>query len=269
MRSKSLKLTVVVLLFSVASVMPIALLTNDVESTSFEKPGPTLYFEDTWYGTKSTGFTVVVRAKVFNLTDTEVPDPNWFFYTIPLGNLWSVRLNFTWDPTILQYVNHTKMMPVETYPNGILHTPINVILEELDDAAGTYHLSASSSSGATVFNNPGASNTIFEMTFNVIGPGWSPLSWPSGSVSLADDGMKPIGVDYGGNDLYIYILDGLAKRPGDTDGDHDVDYDDFIALAGAYGTSTGDAGYDPNADFDEDGEVNYDDFIVLAGAYGT
>jgi hypothetical protein len=249
--------------------MSTTLLTKVAESVTLETPGPTIYFEDTWSGTKFTGFTVVVRAKIFNLTDTEVRDPDWFFYWIPLGNLWSLRFNFTWDPTILQYVNHTKTMPVETYPGGVLHEPINVILEQLDDAAGFYHLSASSSAGATPFNNPDAHNTIFEMTFNVISPGWSPLTWTPGSVDLADDGMTPIGVDYTGNNRYIYILDGVARRPGDADGDHDVDYDDFIVLAGAYGTSNGDPGYDPDADFDEDGDVDYDDFIVLAGAYGT
>lgn len=56
--------------------------------------------------------------------------------------------------------------------------------------------------------------------------------------------------------------------PGDTDSDGDVDYDDFIVLAGAYGSSSGQPAYDERADFDHDGDVDYDDFIVLAGNYG-
>ncbi len=56
---------------------------------------------------------------------------------------------------------------------------------------------------------------------------------------------------------------------GDCDGDYEVDYDDFIILAGAYGTSVGEAGYHARADLDNDGDVDYDDFITLAGAYGT
>ncbi len=61
----------------------------------------------------------------------------------------------------------------------------------------------------------------------------------------------------------------LVTIAGDIDGDLDVDYDDFIVLAGAYGSSVGDPAYVPEADFDGDGEVDYDDFIVLAGNYGT
>jgi len=54
----------------------------------------------------------------------------------------------------------------------------------------------------------------------------------------------------------------------DKDSGHDVDYDDFTILAGAYGSKRGDPGYDERADFDNDDDVDYDDFIVLAGNYG-
>ncbi len=55
---------------------------------------------------------------------------------------------------------------------------------------------------------------------------------------------------------------------GDIDGDLHVDYDDFIILAGAYGTSEGDPLYNRDADVNRDGNVDYDDFIWLAGNYG-
>ncbi|NIM46628.1 MAG: S8 family serine peptidase [Candidatus Aenigmarchaeota archaeon] len=56
---------------------------------------------------------------------------------------------------------------------------------------------------------------------------------------------------------------------GDIDGDFDVDYDDWIVVAGAYGSSIGQPAYDARADFDKDGDVDYDDFMVLAGYYET
>ncbi len=59
----------------------------------------------------------------------------------------------------------------------------------------------------------------------------------------------------------------LVTIAGDVDGDLDVDYDDFIVLAGAYGSSFGQPAYKPEADLDNDGEVDYDDFIILAGNY--
>lgn len=55
---------------------------------------------------------------------------------------------------------------------------------------------------------------------------------------------------------------------GDNDADGDVDYDDFINFAGAYGSKIGDRNYDPNCDFDNDGDVDFDDFIFLAYHYG-
>ncbi len=55
---------------------------------------------------------------------------------------------------------------------------------------------------------------------------------------------------------------------GDTDRDSDIDYDDFIVLAGAYGTVIGQPAYRPEADFDGDDNIDYDDFILLAGNYG-
>jgi hypothetical protein len=58
------------------------------------------------------------------------------------------------------------------------------------------------------------------------------------------------------------------KLAGDADTDRDVDYSDFIVLAGAYGSTLGQTAYKRNADFDIDGDVDYTDFIALAGNYG-
>ena len=56
---------------------------------------------------------------------------------------------------------------------------------------------------------------------------------------------------------------------GDFDDDGDVDWDDFLMFADAYGSSDGDANYDVLADFDSDGDVDWDDFLMFADIYGT
>jgi parallel beta-helix repeat protein len=56
--------------------------------------------------------------------------------------------------------------------------------------------------------------------------------------------------------------------PGDADGDGDVDFDDFIILAGCYGGNAGTSSYDQLADFNQDGPIDFDDFVILAGNYG-
>lgn len=54
---------------------------------------------------------------------------------------------------------------------------------------------------------------------------------------------------------------------GDIDGDGDVDYGDFLAFAASYLKSSGQPGYDREADFDCDGDVDYDDFLTFAANY--
>lgn len=54
---------------------------------------------------------------------------------------------------------------------------------------------------------------------------------------------------------------------GDVDGSNRVDLDDFLILAGAYETTTGDPRWDGRADLTRSGMVDLDDFLVLAAAY--
>ncbi|MBK8025522.1 MAG: PD40 domain-containing protein [Chloroflexi bacterium] len=55
---------------------------------------------------------------------------------------------------------------------------------------------------------------------------------------------------------------------GDANDDNTINIADFSILAAAFGTSTGQPGYDPRADFNADGYVNITDFSVLAANFG-
>jgi hypothetical protein len=83
-----------------------------------------------------------------------------------------------------------------------------------------------------------------------------------------------------GGDDRVYLLNDDTKRwevyeigigaecAGDVDADGDTDLSDLAALLAAYGTSTGEPGYDPNADLDMDGDVDLSDLALLLGDYG-
>jgi len=69
-----------------------------------------------------------------------------------------------------------------------------------------------------------------------------------------------------GTDTIEARTTGVVK--GDFDGDGDIDFDDFVEFAGAYGATTcADANYNPIADFDDDCDVDFDDFVEFAGVY--
>lgn len=60
---------------------------------------------------------------------------------------------------------------------------------------------------------------------------------------------------------------GAAPSP-DFDGDGTVGFADFIAFAGAFGTSDTDVAFDARFDLDGDGTVGFGDFVIFARSFG-
>jgi hypothetical protein len=127
---------------------------------------------------------------IFNLTDATISDPINPLIIYPLGNLFGLDIIFSWDPTVLEYVNHTVTIPVETYPTGVLHSPILPVLDEVNETAGTYQFAVTSMFPAEEFNNPGQHNTIFSITLKTKTVGTSALKLQN--VDLASSDYKSI-----------------------------------------------------------------------------
>jgi hypothetical protein len=53
-----------------------------------------------------------------------------------ISNLYGFDLQTTWNPAWLKYVNHTVTVPVETYPEGLLHGPIAKLKNVVDENGG-------------------------------------------------------------------------------------------------------------------------------------
>ena len=143
-------------------------------------------------------FTIYV--KVFNLTNAFYRTSDFWRPGEPLppynpngrlnyslGNLFGFDLELSWDPTLLGYINHTVHIPMEDYPDGVLHEPIFSIFDDVDTEVGTYRLSKASMYPAEEFNCPNKSALIFEMTFQIKKQGACTLSLNSVQLAIPAD----------------------------------------------------------------------------------
>ena len=153
-------------------------------------------FVDPINETADVGDSIAISVKVFNLSGNfRVTNEEWVLgeplpppggrYNYSLGYLYAFELQLSWDPTILEYANHTVKVPIETYPEGILHEPIIDAVDSVDPIAGTYRLAQSSQYPAQTFNAPNANATVFTMIFNVKKQGKCTLNLTN--VDLATD----------------------------------------------------------------------------------
>jgi len=83
---------------------------------------------------------------------------------VDVVNLYGLDIQFRWDPTILEYVSHVVKIPVETYPDGVLYSPILPVKNAVNATAGTYWIAYASMYPAPAFSGTG---TVFTMTFRV------------------------------------------------------------------------------------------------------
>lgn len=77
--------------------------------------------------------------------------------------LCGLGLQVTWNTTSLEYVSHTMMIPVEEHPGGILHRPVLIVANTVNETKRTYDCAVATLGGAP-FNGSGAA---FEITLRV------------------------------------------------------------------------------------------------------
>ena len=169
-------ITVLILNLSIVgiAILPTMIVTAD---TVLATDMPVVYIDPQNVNVEP-GENFTISVKIFNLTDT-IYASNWEWepgqplptpdslHVYTLGNLYALDIQLGWDPTILEYVDHTVKIPVETYPDGVLHEPIQDLMDVVDSSAGTYWLAKTSLGEVQRFNCQDANVTVFTMTFNV------------------------------------------------------------------------------------------------------
>jgi hypothetical protein len=108
--------------------------------------------------------------------------------------LYGVDIQIEWDTAFLTYVNHTKKIPVETYSDGILHSPTIPVKDTVDPLAGTYWLSEACMAPAPVFDGTGKA---FTMWFRITDQPYAPAPDAVVNIGFTSTGLS----DNGGNPL--------------------------------------------------------------------
>lgn len=110
-----------------------------------------------------------------------------------------------------------------------------------------------------------AFNYLYSMTEGPDGILYASVATDFADPTIAIDldpvpALVPISADLS---VGVQWIDSAADPdvPGDIDGDGDVDEDDYNLLVAAFGTSSGEPGYDPEADLDGDGDVDCNDIF--------
>jgi hypothetical protein len=156
-----------------------------------------LFFSNSILTRAATGTTVYVDPPA----TIGLPPAATFTIKVKVANIsrfYGLDLQFTWEPSVIQYVSHVKKIPKDgtpAYPDGVLYKPTLNVRDQVDENAsmpgsepGTrYWLSEAAMLPAPVFNGSG---TIFEMTFRVMSIGYSPIRIIA--LTLADKEGNPI-----------------------------------------------------------------------------
>lgn len=110
----------------------------------------------------------------------------------------------------------------------------------------------------------------FTTSFQIGAYNWYAVNIPSSGVkTIIFKGDTWLGKAVSGVDLSIGQDDlDVTITNGDCDGNNVVDLGDFDIIAAAFGTTSGDIGFDPLADLNGDLTVDLGDFDILAAAFG-
>jgi len=128
--------------------------------------------------------------------------------------LYGVDIQVGWETAYIRYVNHTKKIPVETYPDGILHSPTIPVKNQIDETAsmpgsapGTmYWLAEAAMLPAAQFDGTGIAATMFFRIVTQPMPGEPDIVThiTITDATLADTGGLPISHDKENSEITIH-----------------------------------------------------------------
>ena len=117
-------------------------------------------------------------------------------------NLYGLEIGFSWDPNILKYINHTVTIPVEDYPDGVLHKPVLMVKNEINESGIPYAWEPGTLAWiAYACLNPApsynGSGTVLKMTFKALKAGVCDLNFTFTTLVDRGDYLIAHDVEFG------------------------------------------------------------------------
>jgi len=131
----------------------------------------------------------IVYVAPANITNPSLTPSENLTIEVWISNVTDLKgfdIQLRWNASILNYTSHVVKVPVESYPDGVLHEPVLEVKNEVNVTAGTY-LVVFATLGGPSFNGSGV---VFEMTFTVISFGECSLN--ISNSDLSDPNAQPI-----------------------------------------------------------------------------
>jgi len=183
-----------------------------------------------------------------------------------VSDLFTWQVNMTWDPSIL---NVSSIIPGEFLAlseNQTSSEVLGFVIDFTNNAEGYTGMAESilgEVSGIT------GSGRLVSVEFLVVGYGSTDLTISlTGTLptTLLNSTVLPDGQP---GTISFVKTDGYFrnKYAGDTDGDKDIDFEDFMAFLWSYLKTSVQSGYDREADFDFDGDTDFEDFMDFLANY--
>jgi len=131
--------------------------------------------------------TPIVRVVPSEIADPDLGPSENFTITVEIigvTDLQGFDIQLSWNSSVLNYTSHSVKIPVETYPDGVLHEPVIELKNSVNATLGTYWVAFAT------FPEPSfsGSGTVFEMTFTVLDFGQCPLSIINSDLSNSTAG---------------------------------------------------------------------------------
>jgi len=180
-------------------------------------------------------------------------------------DLAGLGLTIVWNTTYLKYIGHTVTIPVEEYPNGIMHNPTIVEIDGVNEMQGTYDCVASRL-GAPTFNGSG---TVFEITFAVKQQPVSPKLDATFMIEyILHDLTGPVmPIQHSVQDCNVTIK--ALWNPADVNDDLKVDIVDVMLCANSYQATPSEPHWNPRCDLATPYDlINIFDIVTIVASYG-